>query len=276
MKYLSEQFKDLRSVAEKYAATYQSNAPFPNIYFDDFLNPDFLKSVLEEFPSLEKVSDVYYNNPNEKKHASKGEANFGPNTKELVHFFNSEPFLLFLQELTGIKETLLPDPYFSGGGYHEIKRGGFLKLHVDFHKNIQTQLDRRLNLLVYLNEDWKEEYGGHFELWERDMSKSVVKITPHFNRVALFSTTGDSWHGHPDALNCPEDRSRKSLALYYYTNGRPEHEISQKDKDRVTTTFAARKGQDSSKMKYFNWAVNTANAILPAPVIKFIKSFRNK
>jgi Rps23 Pro-64 3,4-dihydroxylase Tpa1-like proline 4-hydroxylase len=81
-----------------------------------------------------------------------------------VHFLNSQPFLEFLQQLTGIKETLIPDPYFEGGGFHEIKPGGYLKMHVDFHKHKLTKLDRRLNILVYLNEDWKEEYGGHFEL----------------------------------------------------------------------------------------------------------------
>jgi Rps23 Pro-64 3,4-dihydroxylase Tpa1-like proline 4-hydroxylase len=104
---------------------------------------------------------IHYSNPNENKYATKGEYRFGPNTKHLVHFLNSQPFLEFLQEMTGIKETLIPDPYFEGGGFHEIKPGGFLKLHVDFHKHRKMNLDRRLNLLVYLNEDWEESYGGH-------------------------------------------------------------------------------------------------------------------
>jgi Rps23 Pro-64 3,4-dihydroxylase Tpa1-like proline 4-hydroxylase len=163
---------------------------------------------------------------------------------------NSEPFLRFLQELTGIKETLIPDPYFEGGGVHQIKRGGFLKVHVDFHRHRLLQLDRRVNVLVYLNKDWKDEYGGHFELWERDMSRCVKKIAPLFNRMAIFSTTADSWHGHPDKLNCPEGRSRQSLALYYYTNGRPSYEVP--DRQRITTTFAARKGQDATHMALYN------------------------
>jgi hypothetical protein len=130
--------------------------------------------------------------------------------------------------------------------------------------------------LFYLNEDWEESYGGHFELWERDMSKSVTKILPLFNRVALFSTTGDSWHGHPDPLTCPPDRSRRSLALYYYTNGRPKHELSKGDENRVTTTFKAREGMDSADMKRYNGMVNLANKVLPDSVVRFIKSFRNK
>lgn len=215
-----------------------------------------------------------YTNPNEKKLATKGENKFGPKTKDLVHFLNSEPFLNFLQILTGIIETLIPDPYFEGGGFHEIKPGGFLKLHVDFHRHRKMDLDRRLNLLIYLNQNWEESFGGHFELWERDMSNSVTKILPIFNRIALFTTSGDSWHGHPDPLNCPTGMSRKPLALYYYTNGRPENELKKRDSKRITTTFAARKGHDNSKMKSYNSLVNTLNSILPRPAIDFIKSLR--
>ena len=182
----------------------------------------------------------------------------------------------FLQKITGIEETLIPDPYFEGGGFHEIKPGGFLKVHVDFHKNKKLQLSRRVNFLIYLNKDWEEEYGGHLELWEKDMSQCVSKILPKFNRAAMFSTTGDSWHGHPDPLNCPEGKSRKSLALYYYTNGRPISELNKSQKNRITTTFSNRKGLDNSKMKYYNKLVNIANTIIPDFIIEKLKSKRNK
>ena len=274
---LNPEYKDLPKLAAEKKAVYQNAHPFPNISFDNFFAPDFLRSVLAEFPNLNKEKgDIYYENPNEKKHATKGDASFRDNTRRLVYYLNSQPFLEFLQELTGIEETLMPDPYFIGGGFHEIKPGGFLKLHVDFHKHQKTKLDRRINLLIYLNENWEEAFGGHFELWERDMSKCAVKIAPLFNRVAIFSTTGDSWHGHPDPLTCPPDRSRKSVALYYYTNGRPDNEISKKDRKRITTTFAAREGVDSAGMKSYNRMVNLANDILPAVVVEFIKKFRNK
>ena len=273
----SAEYSNLTATAEKFAKRYQTNTPFPNIYIDNFFDSHFLEKVLDEFPNVDKLKDkLAYTNPNEQKLATKGEGQFGPNTRKLVHFLNSEPFLNFLQILTGITETLIPDPYFEGGGFHEIKKGGFLKLHVDFHRHRRLKLDRRLNLLIYLNKDWEESYGGHFELWERDMSKSVTKILPVFNRMALFTTSGDSWHGHPDLLNCPEDRSRKSLALYYYSNGRPENELSKNASKRITTTFAAREGQDSSKMKRYNGLVNTLNQVLPDKVIEKIKSFRKK
>jgi len=274
---LNKNFEDLRKVASELAPKYQNNRPFPNIYIDDFFNPEFLQKIVDEFPDLDKLKEkIYYSNPNEDKYASKGELAFGENTKHLVHFLNSQPFLEFLQELTGIKETLIPDPYFEGGGFHEIKPNGYLKLHVDFHKHKMTGLNRRLNLLVYLNKDWEESYGGHFELWEKDMSKMSAKILPLFNRIALFSTTEDSWHGHPDPLSCPPDRSRRSLALYYYSNGRPKHEVSKDSENRITTTFKGRKGMDSAKVDSYNTVVNLANKLLPDSVIKFIKSKRNK
>ena len=268
---------NLQQLASKLANTYQTNKPFPSIYIDDFFDENFLEEVLKEFPRVDQLKDkIYYANPNEDKYATKGEYTFGDQTKKLVHFLNSQPFLEFLQKITGIEETLIPDPYFEGEWFHEIKPGGFLKVHVDFHKNKKLQLSRRVNFLIYLNKDWEEEYGGHLELWEKDMSRCVSKILPKFNRAAMFSTTGDSWHGHPDPLNCPEGKSRKSLALYYYTNGRPISELNKSQKNRITTTFSNRKGLDNSKMEYYNKLVNIANTIIPDFIIEKLKSKRNK
>ena len=277
MKILKFTEQDLINLGIQEHEKYKSNSPFSNISFDDFFEPDSLREVLAEFPELGKEKgDIFYANPNEVKHASSGIYRFGTKTRAFVSYLNSQPFLEFLQNLTGIKEALIPDPYFHGGGFHQIKPGGFLKLHVDFHKHKLMKLDRRINVLVYLNENWKEEYGGHFELWEKDKSKCVVRIPPTFNKMAIFSTTDSSWHGHPDPLTCPEGRSRKSLALYYYTQSRPEDEIREVNRKRITTTFAARKGQDSKKMTLFNNLVNFSNDWLPPAVVRIIKENRNK
>jgi 2OG-Fe(II) oxygenase superfamily len=275
MKFFKTPIDNLPELGRTYAQQYADAAPFPHIKFDDFFDADELRNLCKEFPELGKESgDINYINPNENKLASKGEGRLGESARELVHLLNSQPFLEFLQNLTGIKETLIPDPYLEGGGYHQIKPGGFLKVHVDFHKHRMMNLDRRINVLVYLNENWQNEYGGHFELWEKDMSKCAVKIAPLFNRMAIFSTTDYSWHGHPDPLTCPPDRSRRSLALYYYTNGRPADEISPENRTRITTTFTARKGMDSNEMRRFNGIVNFANDVLPPFVVRFIKKFR--
>jgi len=62
-------------------------------------------------------------------------------------------------QLTGI-DALVPDPHFEGGGLHQIEPGGHLKVHADFNRHPRTGLARRLNALIYLNRDWKPEYGG--------------------------------------------------------------------------------------------------------------------
>jgi len=273
MNILNDQFNNLNEVLNKYQNAYRNAHPFPSIYIDDFINPKLLSNVLEEFPNLNK-NDLHYNDPTAKKHASNGDQKFGYYTKKLIEFLHSQEFIQFLNDLTGIKEPLVSDPYFEGGGFHEIKKGGFLKIHVDFHSHKITKLDRRLNLLIYLNKEWEESYGGHFELWEKDMSQCAARILPIFNRMAIFSTTGDSWHGHPDPVTCPENQSRKSLALYYYSDGRPSSELNRSQRGRITTTFKARKGKDSSKLTLFNAMSNLANNLLPMEVIKFIKRYK--
>tara|TARA_X000000950_G_scaffold106258_1_gene133822 strand:- start:20354 stop:21157 length:804 start_codon:yes stop_codon:yes gene_type:complete len=248
---------------------YQNADPFPNIYIDNFFDEKFLNLVLEEFPDLSKLDSIKYDNKFEKKFAGKGDKSFGPNTKKLMYFLNSEEFLIFINKLTGIEETLIGDPYFSGGGLHEIKKGGVLKIHADFNRHNKTLLDRRVNLLIYLNKDWKDSYGGHFELWDTGMTKSIKKIAPIFNRIAIFSTTDFSYHGHPDPLTCPDDRSRKSLALYYFSNGRPDNEKSLKDHD---TLFKNRKGNISDKSSFKDHLKSFIRETTPPFIYKFLKS----
>lgn len=224
MNFYSPEISTLQELAKSNRDKYATATPFPHICLDDVFPEELLDTVLEEFPDTKKPEWQRYQNAQELKLALRNEMIYGDTTRHLIHTLNSRPFLDFLEALTGIK-GLLPDPYLEGGGLHQIVRGGLLKIHADFNKHPTTQLDRRLNVLIYLNKDWEETYGGHFELWDKNMEKAEVKILPVFNRMAIFSTTSFSYHGHPDPLNCPADRTRKSIALYYYTNGRPAEEV---------------------------------------------------
>lgn len=247
MTFINFTDEELKAFGKARNEEYVTGDPFPNIYFDNFFNAEMLKDILNEFPDLTQKADIKFNDPNQVKLASKGEYRFGPKTKFFMHYLNSQPFLEFLSELSGI-QNLIPDPFFDGGGCHQIQPGGMLKLHADFNKHPVTKLDRRLNVLIYLNEDWKEEYGGHFELWDKEMKESRKKILPLFNRMAMFSTTSTSYHGHPNPLTCPPDRTRKSLALYYYTNGRPEEEVLAGAEEH-STIFKYRKEDSGSNFK---------------------------
>lgn len=247
--YISKEYQDLFYNPTSAQEKYRSERPFPNASFDNFFDSAKLDEVLAEFPDLQKENAIKFDDTIQKKFAGKGEASFGPKTRQFMHFLNSEPFLNFLQGLTGIEEVLVPDPYFIGGGLHEIKRGGLLKIHADFKKNEKFGLDRRINALVYLNKDWKEEYGGHFELWNENIERCERKVLPKFNTLAIFSTTDFSFHGHPNELTCPEDMSRKSLALYYYSNGRPSSEINP-EKGEHETLFVPRAGDTKDKQAF--------------------------
>lgn len=204
---------------------YVSAEPFPHIVLDGLFPDEVLEEVLAGFPRPDEIAWRRFDNPTEKKLGYWHESSLPPNLQLFLYEMNSAPLLQFLEALTGI-EGLISDPYYGGAGPHQIEPGGFLKVHVDFNWHPLLKLDRRLNLLVYLNKDWKEEYGGHLELWNRDMSRCEQKILPAFNRTVVFSTTDFSFHGHPEPLACPEGRTRKSVSFYYYSNGRPAEERS--------------------------------------------------
>jgi Rps23 Pro-64 3,4-dihydroxylase Tpa1-like proline 4-hydroxylase len=127
---------------------------------------------------------------------------------------NSHKIVLFLEKLTGI-EGMIPDPHYGGGGCHELRPGGFLKVHADFNWHRPMRLDRRINLIVYVNKDWQPEYGCSLELWDATMSHEVAEYAPLFNRCVIFNTTDNSFHGNPIPVSCPPDRSRRSLRFYY-------------------------------------------------------------
>ena len=215
----------MRQVEDSAALQYAAAKPFPHIVFDNFFDPELVDAVLAEFPRPDAIRWQRFDNEREVKLASAKEASFGTVTRLLLYHLNSMTFLEFLSKVTGI-ENLIPDPGFDGGGLHQIVPGGKLGVHADFNKHHQYGLDRRLNLLLYLNKNWKDEYGGNLELWDREMTRCEAKVAPLFNRVMIFSTTDFTFHGHPDALRCPEGMTRKSLALYYFSNGRPAEEIS--------------------------------------------------
>jgi Rps23 Pro-64 3,4-dihydroxylase Tpa1-like proline 4-hydroxylase len=210
----------LSALGERLRSQYAQATPFPHIVIEDFLPEWVLDQVLDEFPNPDAKLWERRVTKNSLKLSCNILEDLGPSTALVLEQLNSRPMLRFLECLTGI-DNLLPDAIYEGGGLHQIMPGGFLKIHADFNIHPFYHLDRRLNAILFLNRDWCEEYGGHFELWNQDMSACARKVLPVFNRLVVFSTTDTSYHGHPDPLRCPQGMSRKSIATYYYTNGRP-------------------------------------------------------
>jgi hypothetical protein len=206
-------------LGEKDHDAYAGNQPFPHIVIDDFFDPNALSEVLAEVDAVDKskrYAKFLDRETDHNKFAFFPDV-VGPNTARLAQTLNSGPFLGYMEKLTGIA-NLIADPSYFGGGIHWIENGGYLEVHADFNHLKKYNLERRINLLLYLNKDWKDEYAGDLELWDRQtMSKRKV-VAPLFNRSVIFSTVKEALHGHPTPLNTPTGVARRSLALYYYTN----------------------------------------------------------
>ena len=194
---------------------YAAAQPFPHIVLDDFCDADVLRGLLEEWPATgERVA---YDRAQERLKYEWQPANLhSPRLRAFLAELNAEPMMRFIEALTGI-EKLIADPYYAGGGLHETRAGGHLGIHADFNVHTGLNLLRRVNLLIYLNDDWQPEWNGNLELWSRDMKERRVTAAPKMGSAVIFNTDLDSFHGVPDPVACPPDRSRRSIAMYYYT-----------------------------------------------------------
>lgn len=206
-----------RAIGEELMGEYAFAEPFPHIALDHFLPTAMIEGMLEHFPVDAKAHDKVYQKGYGGTHKRQTlPYDCDEYVRNAFSFFNSAAMLQFLEGITNIR-GLLPDPYFSGGGLHETAKGGLLGIHADFRVNENLQLLRRVNVLIYLNKDWQEAYGGNLELWDREMKANVKSVAPIFNRCVIFNTDEDSFHGHPDPLTTPDGLTRRSIALYYYT-----------------------------------------------------------
>ena len=220
-------YSRLRQIARDGRESYVGAEPFPHIVIEDLISSETLDQVLRRFPNAADQLNwrrILAKNPAGEtaqfnKQGLPNVSEMAPVIRQLVWELNSGSFIRSLEMLTGIK-NLLPDPALRGGGIHQILPGGILGVHADFTRHVDYDMDRRINVLLYLNKDWKDEYEGHLELWDQSVSRCVKRIRPTGGRCVIFNTDDDSFHGHPKPLACPEGMTRKSIALYYYTIGR--------------------------------------------------------
>jgi len=230
-------YDKLTGAADALAEEYRSAQPFPYIVIDNFLSADFVSTLNDHFPDITAKKKQARSSHIPVILPDGREAQLGKEWlsreglvpliyRRLYWELNANPFMGILEKITAI-DGLIADPHMAGGGVHRTSTGGYLKVHADFNKHPQFGLDRRLNLLIYLNENWLPEYGGDLELWSQDMQHCVQKIAPVAGRCVVFATNSTSFHGHPHPMTCPADRTRDSIALYYYSNGRPAHEGSE-------------------------------------------------
>lgn len=209
--------ESLQNLASKFAGA----DPYPHVVIDNFLDPKIANQILSEFPEEHDPNWYHYINPIEYKYARDKLELMGPTTATLLQAYCTEPFLKLMRQVTGIP-NLEFDPYLHGAGLHYHPPGGRLSMHLDYSIHPLSKKERRVNIILFLNPDWKEEYNGHLEIWSPGMKECKARILPIFNRAILFRTSDESWHGLPDKIKCPEGNGRKSIAIYFVSDARPE------------------------------------------------------
>ena len=227
---------DLGDLASQYAAA----RPFPHIVIDGFLPPDLAIAAARSFPDTASPEWTRYRHLSSRKVGNTVRASFPAAIGELIDLLNADETVAAISRLTGIP-GLIADASLEGGGMHQSHAGGYLDVHADFTAHRQhSNWRRRVNLLLYLNEEWRDDWCGHLELWDSTMSRCVQRIAPILNRCVIFTTDATSYHGHPIPMTCPPGTSRRSLALYYYT---PEEAAFA----RRTTQYRSRPGDSPAR-----------------------------
>ena len=223
-------YKALYKKAETLSEEYNNASPFPNCFIDNFFEPLTYNNAVNTFPDQDSEiwktpENIHTKGKSVTKQGSMGlkEYLFNESQRRLFMELHSGLFIAFLEKLTGIS-GLLPDPYFAEGSYAMSKRDGYLDIHADFSHHDKLGLERRVNIIIYLNNDWKNEYEGSLNFYDENLSV-VKKIYPIGNRIAIFTTSDKSFHGFPEPIKCPENMVRKGINLYYYTAPTKEREL---------------------------------------------------
>ena len=228
---------------EELRARVATAQPFPHFKIDNFLAPAFADEVEASFPSFEQAQDLGkgFSAVNERKKIQIVDSEKFPDPIRRLHAALADPQWLELLSYVMDIPNMIADPKLTGGGIHMTGSRGHLDVHVDFNYIEDRDLHRRANILVYMNKDWQENWGGNVELWDQNVKKCHHSLSPIFNRCVVFATSEISYHG-VTAVQCPDDRARKSFAAYYYTKEAP----AGWDGTKHSTIFKAR---PSEKLK---------------------------
>lgn len=196
-----------------------SEIPFKHCVLDNIISESYAQEALLSFPQLNDPIWVKTNDEQiEVKYRTDFQSEFDvpEGLIGLIRVFNSAPILRAISQLFSIPK-LMPDPYFTGGGLNITEKGGLLDVHVDGNYHDASGLNRRINVIYYLNPGWTEGMGGEFGLYSDDGKTLMKKVAPLHNRLVIFDTHDKSFHGLPEPLNFPDGSNRKSVILYYYT-----------------------------------------------------------
>lgn len=253
-----------RAVINDLRNSFDTAHPFPHIVIDGLFEPGMLERVALDYGRLSDEDWISYDNANEIKFGTRPNVQLSPDSQVYFDTIHRAKFTQFLTAITGIK-GLVTDPMLRGGGLHEIAVGGKFKVHTDFTRHVDTKLDNRLVFITYLNKGWQDAWGGSLELWTP--TECVKKVVPVFGRSILFAHSATSLHGHPEPVNTPDGRTRRSAAAYFYTNGRPDPTPA----ERMSTSFLNAEPAIVSTRKKL---IRRVKYVLPPLVVDGLKLIR--
>jgi len=230
--YLTENTrKDLRQ-------SFDDAKPYRHLVLDNFLKEEVALETYENFPGVEALK-THWKGLNENKAEGSDFGVFHPVFSKIKEQMTTPEFYKWITDVTGIEDVFITDDQ-MGSGIHQGSNGSFLDIHIDFNIHHVKNVHRRLNLLIYLEKNWKDEYGGGLEMWNADMTNCDKTVMPDFNRCVIFETSEISYHGY-SKITIPEGVTRKSFFAYFYTNER-EGATGYHD-----TVFKARPTESKSK-----------------------------
>ena len=242
-------FINLKNV-NKALKSFSIDGPFDHCVIDDFFELEIAEKLEQDFPNYD--SDIWdkYNNALEVKKLCNFWNKFPPTTYQVMSYLNSNDFISILQKQMPNMVNLYVDQGINGGGWHIHKSGGKLNTHLDYSIHPKLGLQRKLNIIIYLNSNWKSSWGGALGFWgnenQEKPGKLIKTIDAKFNRAVIFDTTQNSWHGLPDPLKCPEDEYRKSLANYYLCD--PPLQVSKRGKALFSPTEDQKNDEEILKL----------------------------
>ena len=215
LKAFTQALKRLKDESQFLKKSYAAAQPYPHLVIDDLFEPQLLDRLVAEYPQENSRDWLVWDTNHELKTTSKGIDGLSAFTQLFCLWLNSSDVIKTVESIVGIS-NLVGDPLFHGAGLHEMYRDGWLEMHADYTKHFSLPFVRRINMLIYLNRDWEDGWGGDLVIGDAKDSQDRVSYPPYFNRTIIFPTTAETFHGVPTPLSCPSDRSRKLLSIYYW------------------------------------------------------------